>query len=101
MDRFNIAPAEAISLGWDFSAELESGEIIVSSNPYGDTTVKLFSSSGEDITATNIEADSILTADAIVQGRVYGTEKGKTYVMKFYAATSTDNYRISTLTIRS
>ena len=97
-NNLSMTPRESLLLGYDFTAQLASGETIVTNNANGTTEVTALDDYGE--AATNlVESGSVAIYGNVLQCRVENPAANTDYTVRFIAATSADNVLEESLSI--
>ena len=82
--------SEVVPLGYDFSGEMSSSESITLSN----SSITVYDSSGNDVTATILKPNSINVTDNTLLGVFQGGTIGEVYTIKFFAYIDADKQLI-------
>ncbi len=86
MELFKKYSDEVVVLGFDFSSEMDTGEVINSSN----SSISVYDINDNDVTTTLMESGSLVVNDStILQGTFKDGTVGEFYTIVFFAYVAT------------
>jgi len=96
MELFKKYSDEVVTLGFNFSSEMETTEVIL----YTNSSITIYTEEDEDVTDVMLVTDSLaVNDDTILQGTIQGGEVGEFYTIVYFGYISTDKQLVGRATI--